>query len=301
MLNNDDANNSDSESESQIYSLNSINKEQNIKLIEKFVDESFFMTNRYYYSVNPDDNFLIMIHIQNKNKLAIKIQINSQLNINNADNIFYKGSVSLYNDNKLYISGGFKMVNKEKYSLNNFYIINSYKDKPVLESIKYMIYPRHNHKMFYIKGDIVILGGPSTTIIEKYDIKNKTFIQFDSALTIKRSFFNHYLDKNYLIIFFGKDNDHNYIEFGEKINIKNYPSIEIQKIEFKLKNNDLNEIKDYCFDVVKCDKKNKYFIFYELKKYSKYHTFSLSNLFIDLECNIIDVLTEEKFNEFKPF
>ena len=123
-------------------------------------------------------------------------------------------------DKKLFISGGIPNI-ASNLSSNIFLMIdfNNKNNDSYITELCPMIYSRSGHSMIGYNNTIYAVGGENTNKVEKYDIINDKWIEV-SPMIKKKSYAMLTIDNGYLYSFFGKEENGNYPDCIERLNLE---------------------------------------------------------------------------------
>ena len=192
---------------------------------EKNINIEYYIKKPYILCPIPTTNKLKIIteELQDENLISLNFPKNSNIKsfLYNCTHCNYK--------KKLYISGGKINPGPSQIICNKFYMIDLSKNnnnnndinKPTIIELSPMLYNRCNHSMIGYNNEIYAVGGENLNSVEKYDIEKDEWIEIGSMIK-KRSNTMLAIYNDYLYAFFGKgENDDNYPESIERINITN--------------------------------------------------------------------------------
>ena len=184
----------------------------------KKINIEYYLKKPYILCPIPTTNKLKIIteDLQDENIISLNFPPDS-----NITSFLYNCAHCNYNK-KLYISGGIINPGPFQNISNYFYMIDlSNNNKSTIIELSSMLYNRSNHSMIGYNNEIYAVGGENLNSAEKYDIENDEWIEIGSMIK-KRNNAMLAIHNDYLYAFFGKgDNENNYPETIERLNISN--------------------------------------------------------------------------------
>ena len=195
---------------------------------EKNINIEYYLKKPYILCPIPTTNRLKIITEEPLDENIITLNFPPDSNIKS---FLYNCAHCNYNK-KLYISGGIINPGLSQIISNKFYMIDLTKindnninnNKSIIVELSPLLYNRFNHSMMAYDNEIYAVGGENLNSVEKYDIEKDEWIEIDSMIK-KRSNAMLAIYNDYLYAFFGKgENENNYPESIERVNISNNSS-----------------------------------------------------------------------------
>ena len=195
---------------------------------EKNINIEYYLKKPYILCPIPTTNRLKIITEEPLDENIITLNFPPDSNIKS---FLYNCAHCNYNK-KLYISGGIINPGLSQIISNKFYMIDLTKindnninnNKSIIVELSPLLYNRFNHSMMAYDNEIYAVGGENLNSVEKYDIEKDEWIEIESMIK-KRSNAMLAIYNDYLYAFFGKgENENNYPESIERVNISNNSS-----------------------------------------------------------------------------